>query len=212
MLDFACGLLMKKRNIFHQKVSTSIHWRYLWELVPFPCQGTSPPLLLLPPPSQLVPMTKISNKELWHSLNSPAGVQVRGDRLGRVRFLFDERVIPCLLCFLTETDSETVYHLNGCLVAVIAEGLGLVTLGVPPDLRSFFCCWEIMGFGKLSPDFLNCSSERLKPTPEFLTAFYKYSTLHEPQVLTETPVNLLCYVWLAFRFFVLCLFLVNAPE
>lgn len=47
--------------------------------------------------SQLVPMAKISNKVPWHPHNSPAGAQGRGDRLSRVRFLFDERVIPCLL-------------------------------------------------------------------------------------------------------------------
>jgi len=56
----------------------------------------------------------------------------------------------------------------------------------------------------MSLDIPNCSSGRLKPTPEFLTTFYKYSTLHEPQVLTETPINcsamsdlhsgFLCYV------------------
>ena len=103
-------------------------------------------------------------------------------------------------------------YLNGYLVAVIADGQGLVTLRLPLGLCCFFCCWEITRIGKLSLDFLNCSSGCLKPTPEFLKAFYKYPTLHEPQVLTKTPFNLLCYVWFAFRFSVLCLFLMNASE
>lgn len=143
-------------------------------------------------PSPL-PVSTNGNNVPRHSLNSPADAQVGGDRPGQVRFPFGKRVIPCLLCFITEMDSETVY-LNGCLVAVIAEGLGLVTLELLPDLSFFFCYWEITRLGKLGLDFPNCSSGCLKPTPEFLAVFYKYSTLHEPQVLTETPFNLLCYV------------------
>lgn len=123
-------------------------------------------------------------------------------------FLFDERVILCILCLLTETDPATLY-LTGCLVA---EGLHLVALGLPPGLWFFFCCWEIMRLGELSLGFLNCSSGCLKPTPEFFTAFYKYSTSHEPQVSTETLFSLLCCIWFAFRFSVLCLFLIYASE
>lgn len=56
-------------------------------------------------------------------------------------------------------------------------------------------------FGKLNLNLHNCSSGCPKPTSAFLTTFCKYCILCESQVLTETPFNLLCYAWFAFRFF-----------
>lgn len=78
MMDFICGFNEDKGNIFHEKINTYIHQKYLWEVLPSSGQGRSPPLLLLPPMSQLVLITKRSNKLPWHSLNSLNGAQVRG--------------------------------------------------------------------------------------------------------------------------------------
>lgn len=83
MLDFICGLLMKKRNIFHWKISTSIHWRYLWELLPSSCPGRSLPLLLLPPLCQLVPMAT-----MYHGILLTAQLMPKSEETDLVKLGF----------------------------------------------------------------------------------------------------------------------------
>lgn len=113
-----------KRNIFHEKINSFIHQKYLWEVLSSSGQGKNPPLLLLPPLSLLVPITKLNNKLPWHFLNSLTGAQVRGGWLSLMRFLFDGKSDSFSSLF-PSLGVHRHWHLNGCLVAVIAEtGLG----------------------------------------------------------------------------------------
>lgn len=102
----------------------------------------------------------ISNQVSWHSCNSPTGAWVTGDRLGREKFPFDERVMLHLLCFFSEKDSRNLY-LHDCLVAVIPEGLCHFCNFLQVCILIFYC-WKI---------------ETWETAPVFLTIFYKHCLL-----------------------------------